>query len=356
MSRLHRKNDHLYEALRKMPGRADFSEISFVHNCLPDCDLQSISLETSYLGRTYRSPLFINAMTGGTDLALRVNTSLSLAAKNLAIPMALGSQMVALESKSLKAVRSFRIARMLNPGGSLWANVGSYADTLLALRAIKMIDADALQIHLNAAQELAMPEGEDKFSGMITRIRDIANSSTVPVIVKEVGSGIAKKEARLIAECGVKGIDVGGSGGTNFIDIEGGRSGQALHPEFKEWGISTANSLLEVIEAVGESDIDIFASGGMHNPFDIAKALAIGARAVGMAGMPLYILMNYGRQALCNWIRNIEDQLKLIMMMTGSTDLVQFRDTPLVITGYTAEWMCRRGLDPDRYARRGNDE
>jgi len=353
MSRLNRKNDHLYGVIRKMPGRADFSEINFVHNCLPNFNFESISLESQYLGRTHRSPLFINAMTGGTEIALRVNAALSMAAKSCSIPMAVGSQMIALESKTLKTIRSFRIARDLNPQGEIWANLGTYADPSMALRAVGMINADALQIHLNVPQELIMNEGESAFGGMVERIRNIVELSPVPVIAKEVGFGMAKEEASLVAKCGVNAIDVGGKGGTNFAYLECSRSGKKLSPEIADWGLPTMISLLEVTEGIGNHQIDIFVSGGMHNSTDIAKALSLGAKAVGMAGMPLYILANYGQNALVKWINTIEDELKLMMMMTGSANLDQLRKKPLVITGLTAEWMRRRGFEPDYYAQRG---
>ncbi len=353
MSRLNRKNDHLYGVIRKIPGRADFSEINFVHNCLPNFNFETISLESEYLGRTHRSPLFINAITGGTEIALRVNAALSMAAKSCSIPMAVGSQMIALESKTLKISRSFRIVRDLNPQGEIWANIGSYADPSMASRAAKMINADALQIHLNVPQELIMREGESAFGGMVERIRNIVEWSPMPVIAKEVGFGMAKEEASLIAKCGVNGIDVGGKGGTNFAYLESSRSGRKLSPEIANWGLPTIISLLEVSEGIGDRKIDIFVSGGMHNSSDIAKALALGAQAIGMAGMPLYILANYGQNALVKWINKIEHEIKLIMMMTGSKNLDQLRKKSLVITGLTAEWMQRRGFEPNYYAQRG---
>lgn len=351
MSRPYRKNEHLAGVLREKPGRADFSDIAFVHNCLPDRDFNLVNLESSYLGRTYRSPFFINAITGGTGLAARINVLLALVAEECGIPLAVGSQMVALGNSSASARRSFAITRKLNPMGAIWANIGSYASPGLAANAVKMIRADALQVHLNLPQELAMPEGERSFSGMIERIKKITASSPVPVIAKEVGFGIAAEQAGVLVDSGVNAIDIGGRGGTNFLSVENRRSGGFLSPGTVGWGIPTAISLLEVNAAVG-GKTKIFASGGMHNPLDLAKALAIGANAIGMAGFPLYVLHRYGRRALVRAIRAIENELRMIIFMAGASNLEELRRTPLVITGYTAQWLQRRGFNPDQYSQR----
>ncbi len=351
MSRPYRKNEHLTGVLREKPGKADFSDIAFVHNCLPDRDFDLVNLASSYLGRTYRSPLFINAITGGTGFATRINVSLALVAKECGIPLAVGSQMVALDSSSVSARRSFAITRRLNPEGAIWANIGSYASPGMAAKAVKLIRANALQVHLNLPQELAMSEGERSFSGMVERIKTIAATSPVPVIAKEVGFGIAAEQAEVLVASGVSAIDIGGRGGTNFISVENSRSGGALSPDTVAWGIPTAISLLEVNAAVG-GKTNIFSSGGMHNPLDLAKALAIGANAIGMAGFPLYILHRYGREALVRAIRAIEHELRMIIFMAGASNLEELSRVPLIITGYTAQWLKRRGINPDQYAHR----
>jgi isopentenyl-diphosphate delta-isomerase len=277
--------------------------------------------------------------------------SLALVAKECGIPLALGSQMVALGSSSVSARRSFAITRKLNLQGEIWANLGSYATPAMAAEAVKMIRADALQVHLNLPQELAMPEGERSFSGTVERIKALAATSPVPVIVKEVGFGIAATQAEALVASGVSALDIGGRGGTNFLQVENRRSGGLLSPATLSWGIPTAISLLEVYEAVG-GKTSIFATGGMHNPLDMAKALAIGASAIGMAGFPLYILHRYGRRALVRVIRAIEHELRMVIFMAGASNLEELRRVPLVITGYTAQWLRRRGFSPDQYAQR----
>lgn len=349
MPRLSRKNEHIYHSIKKEPRRADFSDISFIHNCLANRDYREINLKSHYMGRSFRTPLFINALTGGTRLALMVNAALAEVSKKTGLPMAVGSQRAGLEESS--AVGSYKIVRRLNPGGVIWANIGSYADEEMARRAVRMLRADGIQIHLNIPQELSMGEGEANFSGMVERIGQVAGALEVPVIVKEVGFGMAREQAEELARCGIDAIDVGGRGGTNFLDIESNRCGKIFSRSLRQWGIPTAISLIESSTSVGH-EIDVFASGGLHSSLDIARALSLGARAVGMAGMPIYILLNKGQKALEKYLFTLEKELSMIIMMVGASSVEDLRRVPLVITGYTAEWMIRRGLDPSIYARR----
>jgi len=348
-SRLRRKDEHIALSLRQKPGLADFSEIHFVHNCLPEQDLNRVTLKTSLLGMPLRSPLFINAVTGGTPLARRINAALAETARECGLPMAVGSQMAALEHPAVRA--TFKVVRRVNPHGITWANLGAYATPEMAQEAVRMVGASAVQIHLNAPQELAMGEGDCRFRGNLERIRAVVQAVDVPVIVKEVGFGIAMEQARLLLEAGVAAIDVGGRGGTNFLSIESGRSGRRLPPDLLNWGLPTAISLIEVLEAV-QGKIPVIAAGGMASSVNMAKALALGAAAVGLAGLPVYLLMNKGQRALIREIGRLELDLCRIMLMTGASTLEELRRKPLVITGFTAAWLERRGIDVNKYARR----
>ncbi|HOA35783.1 MAG TPA: type 2 isopentenyl-diphosphate Delta-isomerase [Bacillota bacterium] len=341
MGRLSRKDEHIIILLKQRPGLADFSDIHFVHNCLPERDLDEVTLETSLLGRKLGSPLFINALTGGTPLSKRVNAALAGVARDCGLAMALGSQMAALDDPLVED--TFKVVREVYPEGLIWANLGSYATPELARRAIEMVDAAALQIHLNVPQELAMREGDCRFRGTLRRIKEIAAAVERPVIVKEVGFGIAREQAKLLIEAGAAAIDVSGRGGTNFMAIEGRRSRRPLSPEFLTWGLPTAVSLLEVLDAAA-GKAEVIASGGMFSSLNIAKALALGAQAVGIAGYPLYLLIKRGRRALFREIRRIERELRHILLMTGSASLEELRQVPLVITGFTGEWMKQRNL------------
>jgi len=350
MSRSKRKDEHLLIASRAKPERADFTEISLVHDCLPEIDLGQISLETNYLGRTHRSPLFINAITGGTVLARAINASLAVVARQLSLPMAVGSQLVALKNPACR--ESFTVVREFNPHGQIWANIGSYATVEMALQAIEMVRADALQIHLNVAQELAMNDGECTFSGALERIKEIVQKVDVPVIVKEVGFGMAAEAVAKLTATGVKALDCGGRGGTDFLKIEAIRHGQVRPNQLKTWGIPSAISLIETLKTADSGSTEVFAGGGVWEATDLAKALVLGARAVGLAGMPLYYLMRKRHGALVRKLESVEKELKAIMLSIGAGSVRQLSEKPLVISGYTAEWLERRGFDPNHYARR----
>ncbi len=351
MSRLQRKDEHLRQSLSMVPREADFADISFIHNCLPNLDFNEVKAETKIMGRTFRSPLFLNAVTGGTLRAKKVNEALAGVAAELELPMAVGSQMAALESRS--ALESFTVVRQNNPAGAIWANIGSYADAAMAKEAIEMVSADAIQIHLNVPQELFMKGGDRSFKGILERVASIVESVEVPVIAKEVGFGVAAEQAEQLLHAGVKALDIGGRGGTNFLYIESRSSGRRLNRPLLNWGLPTALSLLETAPVV-KGRADLFAAGGVNTAMAAAKSLAIGACAVGMAGMPVYLLLKWGRKALVNKLRAIERDLQAIMLMVGASSIAELQQVPLVITGRSAEWMQRRGMDPDHYARRAS--
>lgn len=342
MPGLNRKDEHIALGMRQKPGPADFSDIHFINNCLPELDLEEVTLKTSLPGAALGSPFFINALTGGTPLAKRINADLARVAAECRLPMALGSQRAALADPRVE--HTFTVVRRIYPGGPIWANLGAYASPEQARRAVEMVGAAALQIHLNVPQELAMAEGDRRFRGALERIEKIAAAVDCPLIVKEVGFGMAREQARRLIEAGAAVLDVGGRGGTNFMDIERRRSRRRrLSPELLTWGLPTAVSLLEVLDAAA-GRAGVMASGGMFSSLNAAKALALGAQAVGLAGYPLYILLKQGRRALVRAIKKLERELRLIMLMTGSASLEQLRRAPLVITGFTGEWMRRRSI------------
>ncbi len=341
-SRLRRKEEHILLNQRQHPKQADFSDIHFIHNCMPERNLNEVTISTSFLGKAHRSPLFINAITGGTPRTGRINAGLARVAKECGLPMAVGSQLAALHHPP--AISSFQVVRRVNPNGEIWANLGWYATPEQARRAVRMINADALQIHLNIPQELAMTEGDFCFRGILQRVAEIVSRVKVPVIVKEVGFGISWEQAQKLQGVGVAALDVGGQGGTNFIEIEHRRQSKKVSPDLRDWGIPTAISLIETLAAAG--NVDVFAAGGMASGLNLAKSLALGAKGVGLAAWPAYILLKQGRIALQNRIRKLEQDLRAIMLMIGASSLAELQNVPLVITGFTAEWLRQRGIDP----------
>lgn len=292
-------------------------------------------------------PLIINAMTGGIDEALAFNRDISELAARFNIGLAVGSQTIALENKQLAS--SFKIVRKVNPKGIILANVAANAEPRLAFKAVEMIEANGLQLHLNVPQELAMKEGDRKFRGLLDNIAEIVQLSPVPVIAKEVGFGISRETAQQLFAGGVRFFDVGGRGGTNFISIEQARSG-LLADEFASWGIPTAASIAELTSLYWP--MVIVATGGIRSGLTAAKALALGANLVGMAGQFLKTWTNRGMGALDDEMQRFQYHLKSAMLMTGARDLADLHRRPLVIGGPTAEWLTARGIDVALWARR----
>ncbi|WP_274364491.1 type 2 isopentenyl-diphosphate Delta-isomerase [Paenibacillus thermotolerans] len=348
MSRSSRKMDHVRYALSIPPeNRNGLDDIRFVHNALPETSLEQISLSTTIGELVMSSPILINAMTGGAEETKRINGGLAEAARETGTAMAVGSQMAAL--KSPETTDSYTIVRKMNPRGVVLANLGSEATADQAKRAVEMIEANALQIHLNVVQELVMPEGDRSFTGVLKRVERIAAALDVPVIVKEVGFGMTSQTAEKLYAAGAAAVDCGGFGGTNFGKIENARRDKPASM-FNDWGNSTAASLLEVLETADAAKI--IASGGIRSALDAAKALALGAGAVGMAGAMLRKLNAEGVEALIEDIRSLQTDIKLIMTAAGAADLAELRRAPLVISGETAHWCWARGVDIRKYARR----
>lgn len=347
-----RKLDHLkYSlALADGPGTNSFADFSLVHNCLPDIASADVDLATAVAGIPLRHPFIINAITGGAADVTGVNAQLAELAKRTGAAMAVGSQYAALMDPAV--CESYQIVRRVNPDGVLFANLGAHVTPDEALRAIGMIGADAIQIHLNAAQELAMAEGDRDFTGYLANIAAIAAVSPVPVIAKEVGSGVAREQAAALAKAGVRAIDVGGAGGTNFIAIEAARNSVDLPRETLSWGIPTAVSAVETASVLPPS-VDLIVSGGIRSPLDAVKALAVGGRAVAVATPAVRMLQENGLAAAVAWFESFLGEMRRFMVLVGARSVPGLAAVPLVITGHSREWLTQRGIDTARFARAG---
>ena len=351
MTRTSRKLDHLQQALVLADGPADtgFADLTLVHNCLPEINSGEVTLTARCAGLKLRHPLIINAMTGGAAALTQVNGRLAEVAKQTGAVMAVGSQFAALEFPAV--ADSFRVVRQVNPDGIIWANIGAYATVDAANRVVDMIGAAALQVHLNAVQEISMAEGDSDFTGWLRRIEELARQLPVPVIVKETGCGMAMEQVRQLAAVGVRAVDVGGAGGTNFIAIESARTGRLVSDDLLGWGIPTAVSALEAA-AVLPPDVDLIVSGGVRTPLDAVKCLAIGARAVGIAAPVLRLTEEQGVSEAVQWVQEYLVVMQKCVAMLGQTTTAGMAARPLVITGRTAQWLTARGISVEQYARR----
>ncbi|MCR4418980.1 MAG: type 2 isopentenyl-diphosphate Delta-isomerase [Clostridia bacterium] len=344
-----RKLDHIRLALElEGDGReAGWEEVQFVNLSLPELDRAEISTVYDLWGKPLRLPLLINAMTGGSEASLEINAALAEVARETGVAMAVGSQHAALEDPRWAA--SYAVARRKNPRGVLLANLSARATPEEARRACEMIEADGLQLHLNAAQELAMAEGERSFRGLADSIARVVASVRVPVIVKEVGFGLSREAVIHLYALGVRWVDTGGRGGTDFLSIERRRRGDSGSSS-AGWGIPAVASLVEVLES--GVPLKVIASGGIRSGTDLARALALGAEMAGAAGPFLRRLREGSAEQVVSLIRAWEEELKDVMTLVGARTPVELRRRPLVITGATEDWLRLRGIDTSRYARR----
>lgn len=328
--RASRKNEHI-KIFMQTNHRSNngFGDVVLQNNALPEVDFDCISTKCSFLGKTIDVPIMINAVTGGTEYALQINKNLAQLSAELNIPMALGSQTIAIQDKSLQD--SFRIAREVNKEGVIIANVSANSSLENVYKAIEMISADAVQLHLNAAQEICMAEGDRNFKGILANITDIVKKVNIPVIVKEVGFGISYETAKKLYDAGVRYIDTGGKGGTNFITIEGSRNKTSDCDFLKNWGISTAQSLLECKNV--SKDLHIICSGGITKAEDIAKAIAAGASLTGISGFILRRLIDHGYQAAKDSLEKLEHQIKVIMLLLGAEDIEKLSQAHYMLKG-----------------------
>lgn len=349
VSRSKRKWDHIRLALATGQERnAGFEDITFIHQSLPNTSLEQVKLDTRIGELSVSSPIFINAMTGGGgDRTKEINHDLAIAAKELGMAISVGSQMSALKDPT--EVESYRVIRQSYPNGIVIGNLGSEATIDQAKTAVEMIEANALQIHLNVVQELTMPEGDRDFYSALKRIEDIVKSSSVPIIVKEVGFGMNKETVTKLQSIGVSAVDVGGFGGTNFAKIENNRRESAFS-FFNDWGIPTTVSIVEAKAAC--KGVSVIGSGGVQNSLDIAKAIALGADAVGVAGYFLKILMKEGIEALIEELHIIHGEIAMMMTALGASNMLELQQVPIIISGKTHHWLNERSIDTRLYSQR----
>jgi len=337
-----------------------FEFVRLIHNPAPGLDLDDVDLSVSFCGgRRLRAPLMITGMTGGHPDVAWINESLAMVAEEFGIAMGVGSQRAALEDPSLS--ESYSIVRRVAPNAVLVANIG--APQLVrgygvgeVLRAIEMIDADAVAVHLNPGQEAFQDEGEPSFRGVLERVVDIASRIDKPVIVKEVGTGLSREVVAELYNAGVKCFDVAGLGGTNWIKAEVLRSkarhGTPLKPAGgldDYWGNPTA---IAVVEArVVAPRAFIIGSGGVRNGLDVAKVIALGADIAGVALPALRALINGGYESLRKLVSSIIYQVKVAVFLTGGRSVRDLWKAPVAVHGRLREELELRGVNVSEYIR-----
>lgn len=378
-----RKDEHV-RISEELRGRQHngFDDLRFLHHSFGERSCAGVDISTTVTGRPWPVPFYINAMTGGSEMTGRINEGLARAAAATGVAMASGSVSVALRHPGLEP--TFRVIRQNAPEAFLFANVSPGVTPEQALRAVELLDADALQVHVNPAQELVMPEGDRDFRGWLDRIEAIVDAVPVPVVIKEVGFGLSAASIAQVATRGVRTVDVSGRGGTNFAAIENQRRTGREYGYLAGWGQSTVECLLDALHRLPvDADssarptgspapsshrpdalsvhgaapstrlcVEVLASGGVRTPLDVVRALALGAGAVGVSGHFLHTLLEDGLDALIGELESWIGQVRALLTLLGASDVVALRNTDLLVTGATAEFARLRGIDLQRLARR----
>lgn len=332
MSHSDRKADHirinLDEDVNFHQLTAGFERYRFVHQALPELDLSQVETGVTLFGKRLAAPILVSSMTGGTERAGLINQRLAEAVQERRVALGVGSQRAALEEPA--AAASF-VVRRYAPDALIFANLGAVQLNYgygvdECRRAVEMVEADALILHLNPLQEVLQPEGDTNWRGVLPRIEEVCRHLDVPVIAKEVGWGISAEMARRLINAGVSAIDVAGAGGTSWSEVEKHRAPterlRRLAGAFREWGIPTAESLGQVVTVRDELSpgLPVFASGGIRTGQEIAKAVALGADLVGLAG-PFLKRVVESQQAVVDEIEILEAEMRIAMFASGAADL-----------------------------------
>lgn len=333
-----RKLDHvrivLGEDVNAKGVGTGFAAYRMPHEALPELDLAEIDITTSFLGKPMRAPLLISSMTGGAHDVAQINLALAEAAETLGLAMGVGSQRSAIRDPRQSYTYQVRAVApqipLLANLGAVQLNYGYGIDE--CRRAVEMIEADALILHLNALQEAVQPEGNTNFKGLLKRIEQVCRLLEVPVIIKEVGNGISARLAKRLVEAGVWGIDVAGAGGTSWSEVERFRqpnaSGAQVAGAFAGWGIPTTEAIITTRALLPQ--VPLIGSGGIRSGIDMAKVIALGADIAGTARPALIpAVEDRGAAAVIEGLQAYIAELRIAMFCSGCGDLAALRQLPL---------------------------
>src|SRR5437588_4290544 len=353
-----RKIEHVNIALGQdisVAQSANWNDIQFVHQALPEVDLDEIDTSVSFLGHKLRYPLFISSLTGGHDDVTSINRNLARAAEHYGLALGVGSQRAGIVNPEV--INSYAITREQAPKTFLIANIG--APQLIVQEqhapftieqvehAVTMIGANALAIHMNSLQEATQPEGDRRAVGEAAALKRLTEKVSVPVIAKETGAGVCREQALLLRSCGVAAIDVGGAGGSSMSALEAERSkarGDARTHNigllFRDWGIATPVSIIEAKVA----RLPLISTGGVRTGLDMARARAPGATLGGM-GFPFLKAASQSYEAVCELLERVIAELKVAMQLSGAATITALQQVDIRVTGETRNWPTMRGFD-----------
>ncbi len=340
--KIDRKSQHLDIVLRRDVGARDTTSgleaVRFEHCALPEMAIGDVDLSTTFLNRRMAAPLLVSSMTGGPSRAEAINRAIAEASQHLKIAFGVGSQRVALDGGPGELGRGGfgRDLRKAAPDVPILANLGgaqlaAAGGVEMARRAVEMIEADAIIVHLNPLQEIVQPEGDRNWHGVLAALEALQRASPVPVVAKEVGAGISGDVARRLWEAGIRIIDVAGTGGTSWAAVEAERTSdaraKAIAAPFRDWGIPTARAIVDVRAACPGATL--IASGGLKDGLDVARAIRIGADLTGFAGGILEAALA-GGDVLADRLGIVVEQLRIACFCTGSRTLGELRQARLL--------------------------
>lgn len=343
-----RKEEHiricLDEPVQARKSRTLFDDVKLINNSLPEIDFDDIDTSTVFMGKKFSAPFMAGAMTGGAEMAKTINANIAEAVEELGLGMALGSQRAALYDSVLED--TYTIARKKAPNAFIGANIGgAQISNGMGIedinRLIGMVDADALYVHLNPAQEIVQPEGEPRYKNVLEGITEIVKAVKKPVIAKEVGFGISYGVAKQLESAGVSAAETAGMGGTSYAAVEWYRAKAMGMPDkvdlgnlLWDWGIPTAASLYMIKRG---SRLQAVSSGGLRTGMDLAKSIAMGASMCAMA-LPVLRPATKSAKDVKDFMGRIILELKSVMFLLGAKDLDELRKTPYIITGELRAW------------------
>ena len=336
-----RKKEHLELCLTddvKFKTKTNgFEKYEFIHCAITEVEIDKINFETKLFKKKICYPFLISCMTGGTTEAENINAKLAVAAQDLNIPIGVGSQRQSLENQNHHD--SYKVIRKNAPTVPVFGNIG--AAQIVQLKKIdsiqllvNQIEADAMVVHLNPLQELLQKEGEPNFKGLLDKMKRLVNVLDVPVIVKEVGSGISGDAAKKLLDLGVSGIDVAGAGGTSWAGVEMLRMKNQKDMDLWDWGFPTSYCLSEVYKLKKNFKFVLIGSGGINSALDTAKAYALGSDLVGSARVILQTLNKSGIEGVKNLIQSWFEFIKSVMLLTGSQSLSELRKNKIILKEY----------------------
>ena len=331
-----RKDEHIKYALEHRSDYNSFDDVELIHSSIPKYNLDEIDLSTNFASHDFEFPFFINAITGGSENAKKINQKLAKVANECNLLFVTGSYSAALKNSDDD---SFKIVKKENPDLQLATNIGIDKDYIAGIAAIKALNPLFLQVHVNLMQELIMLEGSRNFSEWENNLKEFVQNIKIPVILKEVGFGMTENTIKQGIKLGIKTFDISGRGGTSFAFIENMRRENSLD-YLNNWGQTTVSCLLNLKNYTNK--VEIIASGGVRNPLDMIKCLVLGAKAVGISRTILELAVKYDVENIIKIVENWKIECKMIMCALNAKNINELQNTKYVLYGKTLEFSMQK--------------